>query len=90
MKQVYTIAIETGLQNVGIAFLVISLNFPSPESDYAFLPLIAVTTLTGLPLWILLVVKTVADAFIHKKTDQHVDASTENEEKKFIQKAILP
>ena len=57
MKQVYTIAIETGLQNVGIAFLVISLNFPSPESDYAFLPLIAVTTLTGLPLWILLVVK---------------------------------
>merc|ERR1719245_478441 len=40
-KQVYTISIETGLQNVGVAFLIIMLNFPSPEADYALLPLIA-------------------------------------------------
>ncbi len=57
---------------------------------FTFLLLIAVTTLTGLPLWILLIVKTVSDAITHKKTDHHVEASTEYEEKKFIEKAILP
>jgi len=33
------------------------LNFPSPEADYALLPLIGVTALTGLPLWIALLIK---------------------------------
>ncbi len=57
LKQIFTISIETGLQNVGIAFLIIMLNFPSPEADYALLPLIGVTALTGLPLWIALLIK---------------------------------
>jgi hypothetical protein len=47
------------MQNVGIAFIVIFLNFPSPECDYALLPLIAVVMLTTLPLWLLLIIKTV-------------------------------
>jgi hypothetical protein len=66
---VYTISIETGLQNVTIAFLLIALNFPSPQSDYALLPLIAVTALTGLPLWLIFLVKTVVETFknIRKK-----------------------
>lgn len=33
------------------------LNFPSPESDYALLPLIAISTITTVPLWILLFIK---------------------------------
>lgn len=33
------------------------LNFESPDSDYALLPLIAVATITTLPLWILLLIK---------------------------------
>lgn len=59
MKQVVTIALETGIQNVGVAFLVITYNFPSPESDYAILPLISVSTLTTLPLWFLLLIFTI-------------------------------
>jgi sodium/bile acid cotransporter 3/5 len=34
-KQVITISIETGIQNIGIPFLIIITNFPSPEADYA-------------------------------------------------------
>lgn len=33
--QVKTIALETGIQNTGLAFLIIFTNFPSPESDLA-------------------------------------------------------
>lgn len=46
------------MQNVAIAYLVIMLNFPSPQSDYALLPLIAISTITTVPLWILLFIKT--------------------------------
>ena len=46
------------MQNVGIAYLIIMLNFPSPQSDYALLPLIAISTITTVPLWILLFIKT--------------------------------
>ncbi len=52
-----TISLETGFQNVYVPFLIIMLNFPSPEADYALLPLIAVTALTGVPLWISLFLK---------------------------------
>jgi predicted Na+-dependent transporter len=31
-KQAITVALETGIQNIGIAFLIIYYNFPSPES----------------------------------------------------------
>lgn len=34
-NQVKTIAIETGIQNVGVAFLIIYTNLPSPEADFA-------------------------------------------------------
>lgn len=53
LKQIYTISIETGMQNVGIAFMIILLNFPSPEADYAILPLISVSCLTTFPLGII-------------------------------------
>ena len=56
-NQILTIAIETGIQNVGIAFLIIFSNFPSPESDYAILPLISVTSFTTIPLWLFLIFK---------------------------------
>lgn len=34
-KQIITIIVETGIQNAAIPFLVILLNFPSPDADYA-------------------------------------------------------
>jgi hypothetical protein len=47
------------MQNVGIAFMIILFNFPSPECDYAILPLISVATLTPLPLWIIYLIKSI-------------------------------
>ena len=45
-KQIKTIAIETGIQNVGVAFLIVITNFPQPEVELAILPLMAVAMTT--------------------------------------------
>jgi len=64
------------------------LNFPSPEADYALLPLIGVTTLTALPLWIALLVKIcvywIKRAFYENKTPKTDIKVNQNENKKFI------
>ncbi len=56
MKQVFTIGIETGFQNYGVAFLIILFNFPSPESEYAFLPLVSIAMFSFVPLFIIVAV----------------------------------
>lgn len=33
--QIKTVAIETGIQNIGVAFLIIFTNLPSPDADFA-------------------------------------------------------
>jgi predicted Na+-dependent transporter len=55
-KQIFTIGIETGFQNTGVAFLIILFNFPSPESEYAFLPLIAIAMFSFVPLFIVVAI----------------------------------
>lgn len=52
INQCKTVAIETGIQNVGVAFLILFTNLPSPEADYAAMPIIAVATLTNAPLFL--------------------------------------
>ena len=69
-KQIYTISIETGLQNVGIAYMIVMLNFPSPESDYALLPLVAISSITTVPLWCILLVKTLYRKLRHARTSR--------------------
>jgi len=39
--QIIAVAIETAIQNGGIAFVVLNLTFPSPYSDMALLPILA-------------------------------------------------
>jgi predicted Na+-dependent transporter len=51
-NQCKTVGIETGLQNVGVAFLIIFTNLRSPEADYAALPLITCSLMTNIPLFI--------------------------------------
>ncbi len=64
-RQVKTIGIETGIQNVGIAFFIITANFPSPASDFAVLPLVSIALLTPIPLNLLyLILK--AHKYIYK------------------------
>lgn len=82
-NQVLTIAIETGIQNVGIAFLIIFSNFPSPESDYAILPLISVTTFTTIPLWFYLMIKIIRDKKKFCLFNKKENEENGNEEIKF-------
>lgn len=37
--------------------MIVMLNFPSPESDYALLPLVAISSITTVPLWLILIIK---------------------------------
>jgi predicted Na+-dependent transporter len=79
MKQVVTIALETGIQNVGVGFLVITYNFPSPESDYAILPLISVSFLTTIPLWFLFLGLTIKRKIQAKKKQKSIEFIDDHE-----------
>jgi hypothetical protein len=39
--QIIAISLETAIQNGGIAFIVLSLTFPSPYSDMGLLPVLS-------------------------------------------------
>ncbi len=98
LQQVITIALETGVQNAGIAFLVIIYNFPTPESDYAILPLISVSLLTSIPLWLFLLFLTIKrkielwwkrnDEYASEKNDVNMEALLESEKINYELKAI--
>ena len=59
------------MQNVGIAYMIVMLNFPSPESDYALLPLVAISSITTLPLWTLLMIKTLYERIQKARTEKN-------------------
>ena len=42
--------------------MIIQFNFPSPELDYAILPLITTAFFTQIPLWALLLIRTIKKA----------------------------
>ncbi|XP_042216169.1 ileal sodium/bile acid cotransporter-like [Homarus americanus] len=46
-KQVIAISIETGMQNIAVAFVLLKLSFPSPYSDMAANPILATYLVTG-------------------------------------------
>lgn len=51
-KQVIAVSIETALQNPGVAFVLLTLSMPQPESDLAAIPIVAQLFMTGIPMWI--------------------------------------
>ncbi len=81
-------AIETGIQNVGVAFLIIFTNLPSPEADYAAMPIIAVATLTTVPLFLTYFAKKTYKTIMlkrdAKKNSQIAEDAGQIEEKKDI------
>jgi predicted Na+-dependent transporter len=90
-SQIITIGIETGIQNAGIAFLIVLYNFPSPQSDYAILPLISVSALTGIPLWLALLVNALRNRFCPSKDNkkqQEMPIITKEEQQKQQEKLL--
>ena len=67
-----TISLETGFQNMGVAFLIIRTNFPSPESDIAFIPLVSVAFLTQIPFLFVLLGQTIYGCFQKKSVKEEV------------------
>ena len=81
ISQCKTVAIETGIQNVGVAFLIIFTNLPSPEADYAAIPIIAVAVCTTVPLFLLLLLFKVYERMKSRQKNRdklEVKASTDN------------
>ncbi|KAI0214458.1 P3 protein [Lamellibrachia satsuma] len=57
--RIITIALETGIQNIGIPILVMQNSLPHPESEIAMIGPIAVAIATPLPLWLGLTIQEV-------------------------------
>ena len=58
-KRIVTIALETGIQNVGVPILVMQSSLPHPEVEIAMIGPLAVAIATPIPLWIGLIVQEV-------------------------------
>ena len=57
--RIITIALETGIQNIGIPILIMQNSLPHPEAEIAMIGPLAVAIATPLPLWLGLVVQEV-------------------------------
>ncbi|CAF1432419.1 unnamed protein product, partial [Didymodactylos carnosus] len=80
-RRVKTIAIETGIQNVGIAFMVLLYSFPEPENVLATVMPFLVASLAVQPFHIMLVIRFIDYKFCslkkkkNKKINQRDDQS---------------
>jgi predicted Na+-dependent transporter len=56
-KHIKTIGIEAGIQNVGIAFMIILYSFPQPYATQALIVPMVVAFLTTKPFWVILIIR---------------------------------
>ena len=75
--RVKTIAIETGIQNTGIAYLLITFSLPQPEADLSLVSPIVVATFTPIPLMIGIAVVEIRKRCFKKKELSVPTATTE-------------
>lgn len=75
-------AIETGIQNVGVAFLIVYTNLPSPEADYAAFPIFAVAFSTSIPLYLALLIFKIFGCIKNKNKKQTNSDSAVTEKSK--------
>lgn len=74
-----TVAVETGIQNAGIAIILISFSLTQPDSDLTLVMPISVLIFTPVPLVICLIVKTIRECNRADKTTSN-SVRFENEE----------
>ena len=55
--RIVTIAVETGIQNTGIAIVLLLLSLPHPESDISITAPITSAIFTPLPIWVAIAVR---------------------------------
>ena len=54
---------------MGVAFLIILTNFPSPQVEYAMLPLISVAIFTAIPLVIIYIISRIYGCIVGRKKE---------------------
>ncbi len=64
--EIIAVSIETALKNPGIAYVLLQLSLPEPESDFAATPLIGQIMMTGPPLWIIYLIFIIAQKLKNK------------------------
>ncbi|GFY49283.1 p3 protein [Trichonephila inaurata madagascariensis] len=57
--QIVAISIETAFQNPAVAFVLLLLTLPQPDADLSSVPVVAQLMLTGIPMWVLLIISRV-------------------------------
>jgi hypothetical protein len=74
------------MQNFGVAFLIVMFSLPSPEKDYAVLPLMSLALLTPMPFYLIVLFNFLKKTFLklskclrktNKENEQNVIEGTE-------------
>lgn len=77
--RILTVAIETGIQNTGIAIVLLLLSLDHPESDISIVAPITSAIFTPIPLWVAIAVLHIRRRFCQKHAsiplDDHVHAA---------------
>lgn len=77
--KVFTIAIETGIQNTGIAFIVLTNSLPHPELEIAMVGPAVATIVTPLPLLVAVAVQEIRQRWCCRRTEVTMEETAEAE-----------
>jgi predicted Na+-dependent transporter len=72
-KYVKTIAIEAGIQNTGIAFMIIMYSFPQPYATQAIIVPMVVAFLTTKPFWLILIIRNRIRKYKKQKAEKNAN-----------------
>jgi predicted Na+-dependent transporter len=72
-KYVKTIAIEAGIQNTGIAFMIIMYSFPQPYATQAIIVPMVVAFLTTKPFWLILIIRNQIRKYKKQKAEKNAN-----------------
>ncbi|KAL3859418.1 hypothetical protein ACJMK2_009641 [Sinanodonta woodiana] len=80
-KNIRTIAIETGIQNTGIAIVLLKVSLPPPDNDISIVPPVASSIFTPIPLVIAIITREIYLRCFKKKEKEELQLSdaTEND-----------
>lgn len=86
-KNILTIAIETGIQNTGIAIVLLKVSLPPPDSDISIIPPITSSIFTPVPLVIAMIVHCIRKRRMEKQSEAEVldDKYPDNVTKNVVQ-----
>jgi predicted Na+-dependent transporter len=71
-KHIKTIGIEAGIQNTGIAFMIIMYSFPQPYATQAVIVPMVVSFLSTKPFWIILIIRNRINKKKQKKQSEQI------------------